>query len=251
MRRIEERRPAAYRFAQAVVRPVMSGLTRQDWAGDEHLPRRGGFLVVTHHLSYLDPLVVAHFLNDNGRIPHFLGKVEVFQVPVVGAILRSAEQIPVYRETGQASNAYRAAVAAVEQGSCVVIYPEGTITRDPELWPMRGKTGAARIALQTRCPVIPIAHWGVQEILGPYERRPRLGSRAVMHVRAGSPVDLSEFHAAPLQRDTLTAATDRIMQAITTELEVLRGQPAPAERYDPRTKGQPRTGRPRPPQEQP
>lgn len=246
-----ERPPMAYRFAASVLRPAMVALTRQDWSGAEYLPAEGGFLVVTHHVSYIDPLVIAHFLNDNGHPPHFLAKSEVFEVPAVGSILRGAGQIPVYRETGQATDAYRAAVRAVEQGQCVVIYPEGTITRDPGLWPMRGKTGATRVALQTRCPVIPVAHWGVQEILGPYERRPRLGRRATMHVRGGPAIDLSDLYDKPLTRDTLGSATARIMQAITRELEQLRDEPAPAERYDPRAHGQPPIGRPRPPKEQP
>ena len=115
---------------------------------------------------------MAHYLNDNGIAPSFLGKVEVFNIPVIGKILRSARQIPVYRETGQAADAYRAAVAAVEQGRCIVIYPEATLTRDPDLWPMRGKTGAARIALQTRCPVVPVVNWGPRRSSVPMSPNP-------------------------------------------------------------------------------
>src|SRR5262245_2461001 len=143
--------PFAYRFAVGVLRPTFLALTKRAWHGAENLQKTGGFVVTPNHRSHVDPVACAHYLFDNGREPYFLGKEGVFRVPVVGAILRGAEQIPVYRNTGQAADAYRAAVAAVDDGKCVVVYPEGTLTRDPDLWPMVGKTGAARIALATRC----------------------------------------------------------------------------------------------------
>ena len=142
--------------------------------------REGGYVVCPNHYSYLEPLVFGHFLVDHGHSPRYLGKVEVFKAPVVGAIVRNADQIPVYRESGRAADAYRAAVAAVRAGKGVAIYPEGTLTRDPDLWPMRGKTGAARVALETRCPVVPVATWGAQEILAPYCTRLRLLPRRTM-----------------------------------------------------------------------
>ncbi len=163
--------PFAYRFVVAILRPLLMVLTKRDWRGAENLPATAGFVAAPNHLSYVDPLSFAHFLVDHDRPPFFLGKEGVFRIPVVGAILRGAEQIPVYRNTGQAADAFRAAVAAVESGKCVGVYPEGTLTRDPDIWPMIGKTGAARIALATRCPVIPVAQWGPQEILAPYGKR--------------------------------------------------------------------------------
>ena len=80
---------------------------------------------------------------------------------------------------------------AVDQGRAVVIYPEGTITRDPDLWPMAGKTGAARIALRTGCPVIPIGQWGAQELMyGPQIHFPSLLPRKTLRLLVGDPVDL-------------------------------------------------------------
>lgn len=244
MARPRQKRPPAFLFAVALLRPLLMLLTRRRWSGAEHLVIDGGSVVVANHTSYADPLVVAHYLNDNGIHPNFLGKVEVFQVPVIGALLKAAGQIPVYRDTGQAADAYRAAVAAVNEGRCVTIYPEATLTRDPDLWPMRGKTGAARIALQTRCPVIPVAQWGAEQIIGPYSSRPHLLPRKEVIVRAGPPVDLSDLHERGISRDVLAEATDRIMAAITALLEDLRGEQAPAERFDPRAAGLPGTGNP-------
>ncbi len=235
--------PFAYRFAVAVLRPLLTVLTKREWRGGENLPKTGGFVAVPNHLSHVDPLIFAHFMYDNGREPYFLGKEGVFRVPVVGAVLRGAQQIPVYRNTGRAADAFRAAVAAVEEGKCVGVYPEGTLTRDPDLWPMVGKTGAARIALTTRCPVIPVAQWGPQEILAPYSKRPKLLPRKTMRVSAGPPVDLSDLWDRPRTGEVLREATNRIMAALTTELEQIRGEKAPPERFDSRKHGLPETGK--------
>ena len=237
--------PPAYRFAVTVLRPLLMSLTRRSWTGAENLPRDRGFVAVSNHISHVDPFVFAHFLNDEGIVPHFLGKVEVFRIPLIGAVLRGAGQIPVYRETGQASDAYRAAVQAVQDGKCVGIYPEGTVTREPNLWPMRGKTGAARIALETGCPVVPVAQWGAQEILGPYSHRPSVLPRHTMQVSAGPPVDLDALQGRPVTADILAEATERIMAALTRQLETLRGEMAPDGRFDPREHGITVTGRPR------
>jgi 1-acyl-sn-glycerol-3-phosphate acyltransferase len=225
-----------------ILKPLLMVLTKRDWRGAEHFPASGGFVVTPNHISHFDPLAFAHFMYDSGRPAFFLGKDSVFRVPVVGAILRGAQQIPVYRNTGRAVDAYRAAVAAVEQGKCVGVYPEATLTRDPGLWPMVGKTGAARIALATRCPVVPVAQWGPQEMLAPYSKRPHLLPRKTMHMLAGPPVDLSDLYDRPQTAEVLREATGRIMAAITTQLEQLRGEPAPATRFDARAEGLPPTG---------
>jgi 1-acyl-sn-glycerol-3-phosphate acyltransferase len=235
--------PFAYRLAVWILRPLLMLLTRRDWRGWEHLPEDGGFVVAPNHVSHVDPLTFAHFMHDSGREAYFLGKEAVFRAPVAGWIVRNAQQIPVYRNTGNAAQAFRAAVAAVrDEGKCVGVYPEGTLTRDPDLWPMVGKTGAARIALATRCPLIPVAQWGPQEILAPYTRRPHLFPRKTMHVMAGPAVDLQDLYDRPLDAAVLREATARLMAAITGLLEELRGEQAPVERFDPRRHGLPGTG---------
>ncbi len=234
-----------YRLAALLLRRPLLLTTRRDWSGTEHLPPQGGFVAVTNHVSHFDPLALAHFLYDNGRLPRFLGKEAIFRVPVIGTILRGAGQIPVYRESADATKAYEAAVDAVRRGECVAIDPEATITRDPGLWPMTGKTGAARVALVTGAPVIPVAQWGPQDVLSPYSKRFRLLPRKTMHLRAGPPVDLSEFAEHPMEAETLRLVTEKIMTAITSLLEEIRGEAAPAVRFDARAKGLPVTGDPK------
>jgi 1-acyl-sn-glycerol-3-phosphate acyltransferase len=234
-------------FVATVVRRPMMVLTRRDWQGGNNLPASGGCVVAVNHVSEFDPLPFAHFVYDNGRIPRFLGKAEVFKVPIAGRILASAGQIPVYRLTSDAAQAFSAAVAAVEKGECVIVYPEGTLSRDPGLWPMAGRSGAARIALTTGCPVIPCAQWGPQEVLAPYGRRPRLFPRKLMRVRAGPPVELDDLRGQELTTELLIEATERIMVAITGLLEQIRGEQAPVERFNPRTAGVREIGNPNKP----
>ncbi len=234
----------AFGFCVFVLRRPLILLTRREWRGGEHIPRSGGCVLVTNHVSEFDPIPFGHFVYEHGRLPRFLGKAEVFRVPVVGAILRNAGQIPVDRMTSDATRAFSAAVDAVRQGECVVVYAEGTITRDPGLWPMVGKTGAARIALTTGCPVIPVAQWGPQEVLPPYARRPRLLPRKLMQMHAGAPVDLSSLQGFPLSPAAMREATDRIMADITALLEVVRRAKAPPARFDPRQAGVPEIGNP-------
>jgi 1-acyl-sn-glycerol-3-phosphate acyltransferase len=222
----------------------MMPLTRRDWRGAEYLPSTGGFVVCPNHISHFDPFAFAHFLYDNGHPPFFLAKSEVFEIPVVGRLLTSAEQIPVHRGTTEAAKAFSAAVAAVRDGKCVPIFPEGTLTREPHLWPMTGRTGAARVALTTRCPVIPVAQWGPQEVLAPYARTPHLFPPKTMRILAGPPVDLSDLFDSPLDALTLKEATVRIMDAITRQVETLRGDQAPAIRFDARSAGVAETGNP-------
>lgn len=213
-----------------VVRP----LTRRDWRAQDKVPQTGGVVFVANHISNADPVALGQFLAFSGRWPRFLAKASLFGVPVVGAIIRACGQIPVERQSVQSADALVAAVAAVGQGRAVVVYPEGTITRDPDLWPMAGKTGAARIALRTGCPVVPIGQWGAQELM--YGREihfPRLFPRKTLRLLVGDPVPLDDLRARPLDAATLEEATNRLLDAITALVAELRQQPPPAQRFVP------------------
>ena len=211
----------------------------------EHIPAEGGFVAVVNHVSHVDPLTFAHFLYHNGRLPRFLGKEVLFRLFFVGRVLRGAKQIPVYRESGDASKAFSAAVAAVRAGECVAIYPEATLTRDPDLWPMVGKTGAARVALETGAPGDPGGAVGAA------------GAAAAVHQAAAPASPARPCTSGPARRSTSTTCaaapwtrallhevTERIMAAMTALLEEIRGEQAPAERFDPQAAGPARDRRP-------
>ncbi|PVG82616.1 1-acyl-sn-glycerol-3-phosphate acyltransferase [Nocardioides gansuensis] len=237
VRKLEGRRGWAFTLGAAIVKPAAWAVTRYTWIDGEKIPPTGGCIVVANHISHLDPFLVAHFVYDHGRLPRYLAKSSVFRNKALAGFLRSAGQIPVERLTRSAIGAYDAAVEAVHDGECVVVYPEGTLTRDPDLWPMAGKSGAARIALATGCPVIPLGHWGAQELLYPYASKPRLFPRKHIVMKAGDPVPLDDLRAAPLTAETVTAATERIMTALTDIVTELRGETPPAQRFDPRKAG--------------
>ncbi len=243
-RQLRQKRGWAFAVAVAILKPLLLLFTKRRWSGVDQVPAEGGCLLVANHISHVDPLTFAHFVYDNGRLPRYLAKAAVFDVPVVGAIVRGAGQIPVFRLSRDASQAFSAAVTAVQNGECVVVYPEGTISRDPGLWPMTGKTGAARIALSTGVPVVPVAQWGAQEILPPYTKRPHLIPRKTISMKAGDPVDLEDLRSQPLSPAVLHEATDRIMDSLTALLAELRGEEPPEMRFDPRAAGVREIGNP-------
>lgn len=232
VRKLQERHGWAFGLGVAILKPLLLTFTRRRWIGGENLLVPGGFIVVLNHVSHVDPITAGHLVYDHGRIPHYLAKSGLFENKLLGFFLRQAGQIPVKRDTRDAVGAYAAAVEAVRAGKCVVIYPEATITRDPAMWPMKGKSGAARIALETGCPVIPIGQWGAQEILPPYTKKPFLVPPRTVTMRVGTPVVLDDLRARPVGPATVNEATGRIMAAITEQVALVRGEAAPAERYD-------------------
>lgn len=235
--------PVMYRVLAGILRPMLRAVTRYEVSGLEHVPTHGGFLVTANHVSHIDPLPWAHVLYNHGWAPVFLAKSTLFDAPGVGTILRHAGQVRVDRERPTAAQALAPAIAALDAGKCVAVYPEGSLTRDPDQWPMRGKTGAARLALHSGCPVIPIAQWGAQDLLPRYAKVPRPSRhRTRVRVRFGRPVDLDDLRAGPMSAAAVASATDRIMQAIVHELEELRGAQAPAARFDPKAHGLRPTG---------
>jgi len=243
-RRMRERRGWGFTVAVAILKPLLLLFTRHRWVDGEKIPAEGGVVLAVNHVSHVDPVTFAHLVWDHGRLPRYLAKAGLFDVFFVGAVLRNTGQIPVYRQSRDAAKAFSAAVAAVEKGQVVIVYPEGTLTRQPELWPMTGKTGAARIALTAGVPVVPVAQWGAQEILYPYAKKPRLFPRHTVHSKVGDPVDLDDLRELPLTPENLRIATDRIMDAITGLLADIRQEEPPAERFDPRRSGVRLTGNP-------
>ncbi|MCN0179516.1 lysophospholipid acyltransferase family protein [Salinispora arenicola] len=216
------------RFAVVLVKSVMTIWTRRSWRGMEHLPRSGGIIIVPNHISHADPLVAAHFVYDSGRWPQFLGKASLFRVPLVGGILRRCWQIPVERGTSSAVQSLDLLVDTVDGGGAVVIYPEGTTTREPELWPMKGKTGAARLALATGAPVIPVAMWGPERMFDPRTTRLNPRPRIPVTVVAGPPVDLERWAGVPPTKAVLEEMTDVIMLRLRDLLAEVRQTDPPA-----------------------
>lgn len=245
VREFQQPRGWPFLLGAAILKPLFFFTTKPRWVDGTKIPATGGCVIAMNHLSHVDPLTAAHFCYDHGRLPRYLAKAGLFKNKVLGYFLRAAGQIPVERATRSAVGAYDAAVKAIGEGECVVVYPEGTITRDPDLWPMVGKSGAARIALDTGCPVIPVGQWGAQNLLPPYSKRPDLFPRKEIHIVVGDPVDLSDLTDRPRDAAAIAEANRRIMAAITELVEEIRHERAPLERFDPRKAGVSEIGNPR------
>jgi 1-acyl-sn-glycerol-3-phosphate acyltransferase len=213
--------------------PLIRSLMKRDWRGHEQIPRHGGALVAANHLSYADWPAMSLFVHEAHRYPVFLIKASAFDVKLIGPFLRTLGQLPVRRGEADAALVLQEGERALAAGECVVIYPEGTATRDPAGWPMVARTGVARLALATGVPVIPVAQWGAQEILPYGSSKPHLMPRKVVRMLAGPPVDLTAYAGKPLTRDVMRGATNAIMADIARLLGELRGERPPAAPYDP------------------
>ncbi|KJQ52998.1 lysophospholipid acyltransferase family protein [Microbacterium sp. SA39] len=242
----ERTRPSVFWPLAALVVPLLGLIAKIRITGAEKLPREGAFVLAPNHYSEFDPLIVAAAVWRIGRAPRFMAKESLFRVPVLGWFLHRTGMIPVAR-TSSASSAkqtMKQSAELVEHGRGVIVYPEGTLTRDPELWPMRGKSGAVRLALADGIPLIPMAQWGTQEIMGRYQKGLSLWPlRKPVEVIIGDPVDVSDLRGRAGEPAALNEATSRLMNAITALLEQLRDEKAPTERWNPATHGQNETGR--------
>jgi 1-acyl-sn-glycerol-3-phosphate acyltransferase len=220
-------------FSKIILRPGVRMMMRLDWHGQEHVPREGAMILAANHLSYMDIFAVSLFADSARRYPVFLAKSSLFTIPVLGTIIARLGQLPVYRGQANAALVLREAEMVARSGACVIFYPEATVTRDPDKWPMVSKTGVARLALETGAPVIPVGHWGAQEILPYGSYLPRLLPRKTVHIMAGPPVDLSEFAGQQPTSPVLRAMTDKIMMDVAGLVGQLRGETPPAEPFHP------------------
>ena len=218
-------------FVIAVLYAPASLLIRTRYRNLDKLPQQGAAIVVVNHVAHVDPFLVAKMVLDGGRRPRFLAKDSIFEVFAVGRAMRGMGHIPVKRGTTDARQSFDAAVQALRRGGMIVLHPEGTVTRDPDGWPMPGKTGAARLAmLAPDVPVIPVAQWGVQQQIDLYRKRIRLIPRPRHVISVGDPIDLSAYradsdgHADPA---TLRAVTEVIMRRLRADVAELRGELAP------------------------
>jgi 1-acyl-sn-glycerol-3-phosphate acyltransferase len=202
-----------YWVVKAIIGPVLAVVFRPWAEGIENVPREGPAILAWNHLSFSD-----HFF---GPLPlprkvTFLAKAEYFtgrglKGLISKAFFRGVGQIPVDRSGGEASErALRTGLRVLRAGGLLGIYPEGTRTPDGRLY--RGKTGVARLALESGAPVVPCAMIGTFELQPPGTPLPRLRIRP--GVRFGEPLDFSRYAGLESDRLVLRAVTDEIMYAV-------------------------------------
>jgi 1-acyl-sn-glycerol-3-phosphate acyltransferase len=218
-------------FSAAFFYPIgwLSGRPR--FRGLENIPRAGGVVVAANHISHIDPIYSGLAVHLARRVPRFLAKDSLWRVPGLGALLRATQQIPVFRGSADAKASLRDGVAALQEGKVLVVYPEGTISRDPQHWPMHPHTGVARLALSSGAPVVPMVHWGTHEVLDGYNKRFRPLPRTTVTVRCGEPVDLAPYRDRTVDAALLREVTDLIMGRVRDLLAEVRAEPAPTGFY--------------------
>ena len=228
---------AVYRCAGNLLRPLYHLPMKIEIQGAEKLPQEGGFIVVSNHLTMVDPITAAYPLFRAGILPRFLAKESLFRAPLLGWLMRQCAHIPVARGSAHAGQSLLVAQQVLEAGGAVLIFPEGTLTTDPELWPMSSKTGAARLALATGAPIYPLAHWGDQNFLDQEGKVHWAWPRHRVKVVIGDRIDVSDLQTPqettgrPSHKQ-LKELTNRMLDSLTSLLEEIRQEKAPSGRWN-------------------
>ena len=179
--------------------------------GAHHVPRSGGAVIASNHVSYLDFAFVGYGTREVGRLVRFMAKESVFRHPVSGPLMRGMHHIPVDRSAGSA--AFREALAALKAGELVGVFPEATISRSFEL--KEFKPGAARMAQAAGVPIVPTIVWGGQRIYT--KGRPRDFRRRgkALTIAFGEPL-------TPAKRDDSELVMTELVARMTTLLDGVR-----------------------------
>jgi 1-acyl-sn-glycerol-3-phosphate acyltransferase len=220
--------PRTWRVLMGVARVVVLPVARLKVTGDVPARLRGGpVILAVNHIGPFDPVAVTAACRVVRLAPRLMATGGLFRAPVVGGVMRAAGHIRINRRQADVAAAVDDVTEALAAGSHVLGYPEGRITLDPGMWPERGKTGMARVALATGVPVVAVAQWGAHEVaawggFGPTVRTlcRALVRRPVVRVHFGAQVDLTGIEAGV--PGAAQRATDRIIDAITAELRALR-----------------------------
>jgi 1-acyl-sn-glycerol-3-phosphate acyltransferase len=198
--------------------------------------RAGPTILAANHIGPFDPVAITAACRVMRIAPRLMATGGLFRAPVVGSVMRAAGHIRVNRRQPDVADALAHVTAALAGHAVVLGYPEGRITLDPGMWPERGKTGLARVALRTGAPVVPVAQWGAHEVMAWGGAAAMLGTllrslvrRPVVRVHFGAPVDLCDLDEAT--PGAAQRATDRIIDAITAELRPLRPDEPRLPRY--------------------
>jgi len=203
-----------YSVAKGVFSPWLRWGLRWTIEGADNVPATGPALLASNHVSYLDPLTLAWVADRRGRHVRFLAKAELFDKRGLGPLLRAAHQIPVQRGKVDAADALHEAVAALERGECIAVFPEGTISQDLE--PMAGKSGTARLAHRAGVPIVPVGLAGTFEVWPRSRIIPVAHPIRIHYGRAIFPEDL-----AGMETEAITALIrERLLEC---RLEANRG----------------------------
>ncbi|MEU2390903.1 lysophospholipid acyltransferase family protein [Streptomyces sp. NPDC007369] len=172
---------------------------RIDMKGAENIPRKGGAVLVSNHIGYLDFIFAGLTARPQKRLVRFMAKESVFRHKVSGPLMRAMKHIPVDRAQGE--TAYGHALDSLRSGEIIGVFPEATISQSFTLKSF--KSGAARMAQEAGVPLIPVALWGTQRLWTKGRPRDLKRSHIPVTLRVGEPIE---------------APTDQYAGAITRRL---------------------------------
>jgi 1-acyl-sn-glycerol-3-phosphate acyltransferase len=188
--------------------------------------RQGPLILAANHIGSFDPFVLSAACAKRQIAPRIMATGGLFRAPVIGSMMKAAGHIRVDRRQMNVTDALGSAETALAERSVVLAYPEGRITLDPGMWPERGKTGLARLAVASGATVVPVAQWGAHTVLPWGAPRASLGRvvwalmhRPVVQVHFGAPIRLDDVGQGAR---AIRTATDLIMDAIVVSLRPLR-----------------------------
>jgi 1-acyl-sn-glycerol-3-phosphate acyltransferase len=231
-----------------IIKPAVACFTKRKVLGAEKLEKYQNtpLLVVSTHMSNLDSVFPPTLLSEYGIYAKVFAKDTLWKNPILKPLLNVTNMIPVKRNSKDAANSLDIAKSVLDNNECILIYPEGTTTKDPDYWPMSGKTGAARLAFQNDVTVLPIAQDGAQNVFNIKNRKNsksllggHLLSRQTITMSVGEPIELDDLKSKYLLESDLDAkklvlkeATDKIMQTLASMVGDMRNTSPPAELYD-------------------
>jgi 1-acyl-sn-glycerol-3-phosphate acyltransferase len=232
-----------YHFVVWILRRLIELRIYRVEEGIEKIPATGGLIVIAPHLDEFDALIAPEVITRAGRMPRIFAKADLWKIPVVKQAFDSGKLISVERDSKSAADSLLVAKEALENQEVVLIFPEGTCSRDPESWPMTCKTGAARLALQTGAPVVVIMQDGAQFLGKTANRGVQWSSyffhkkhtkRVIVYIKVYEPIDFSAVFTDKVENPT----DEQIMQVnfiiedfLTSTIEENRGYTAPS-RWD-------------------
>ncbi|ONK16194.1 lysophospholipid acyltransferase family protein [Streptomyces sp. MP131-18] len=182
---------------------------RFDIAGSEHVPRRGGAVLVSNHIGYLDFVFAGFAARPAKRLVRFMAKESVFRHRVSGPLMRAMKHIPVDRAQGE--HAFDHALKSLRSGEIVGVFPEATIS--PSFTLKKFKSGAARMAQQAGVPLLPVALWGTQRLWTKGRKRDFSRSHLPITIRIGAPMEADPAESAASVTERLRERVQELLEA--------------------------------------
>ncbi|MGW7553063.1 lysophospholipid acyltransferase family protein, partial [Streptomyces rimosus] len=180
-----------------------------DIAGADHIPRRGGAVLVSNHIGYLDFIFCGLAARPAKRLVRFMAKESVFRHKVSGPLMRAMKHIPVDRTQGV--HAYKHALSALRGGEIIGVFPEATISESFTLKTF--KSGAARLAQEAGVPLLPMALWGTQRLWTKGHKRDLGRNHFPITIRVGEPVEASPDEQTEKITDRLRSRVQDLLEA--------------------------------------